>query len=175
MRMVKFSALVLALGLITLAGCGQAEPGAHKFSVIIGGDAPAKLAEDVAEPGGALVVQPVSTFRDLRPQVVVEPIPKVEDMTLSRTVERSLTLMGGAGVPELRQALSDSRMNVRIKAASILAKIGPDAKEAIPDLMRCMQDPNPDLKKAAIRALGAIGPDASEAAPTLVRLLDAEI
>lgn len=171
--MKGFSFLFIgALLAVVAGGCAPTDPTAHKFSVIIGGDEPALLQEDVKPSGGSLTTRPTAPAIQPVSHAIVEPLPRAEDMTLTRTAERSLVLMGGAGVPELRRALFDSRMNVRIRAASMLADIGPDAKEAAPDLVRCMQDPNPELQKAAIRALGSIGPAASGVAPELVRLLE---
>ena len=55
--------------------------------------------------------------------------------------------------------------------ALVLARIGPDAADAVPELTDLLDDPEQDVRKAAARALGQIGPDAAEAVPALMRQL----
>src|SRR5262249_40159735 len=58
----------------------------------------------------------------------------------------------------------------RIRAALLLAKLGPDAKKAVPALVRALDDKDPFIRDAAASALGRIGPAAKEAAPACINL-----
>jgi HEAT repeat protein len=60
----------------------------------------------------------------------------------------------------LRNNLKDSDVTVRLSAASDLAELGPDAKEAIPDLIETLKDRNEDVRLTTVDALTAIGKDA---------------
>lgn len=158
--------------LLMIAGCDSESSLPSKYPVIIGEDTVVpslnemRNLEEERRRQNRLIEVSAKTSKPL------EPIPAVEDLTVAETAARALSYMGAAAVPELRRALFDPRIAVRIRAADVLADIGPEAKEAAPDLMRVLGDPNPELKKAAIRALGAIGPAAEKAAPTLVKLLE---
>ena len=72
--------------------------------------------------------------------------------------------------------------DIRDKAATALAKIGPDAKGAIPSLAKALRDNDPALRRGAVYALANIitrdNPDAKEALPGLslaFRDMDPEI
>jgi HEAT repeat protein len=81
-------------------------------------------------------------------------------------------------VPSLQEALGDKDNQVRRHAADALAKIGPDAKDAVPDLLKAYQTEgtkakrgNSTVKASYVEALGAIGPDAKEAIPVFEAFL----
>jgi HEAT repeat protein/lysophospholipase L1-like esterase len=73
-------------------------------------------------------------------------------------------------VPELIEAVSDPRPDVRWRAVWALGQIGPDAALAVPALTTALKDA--DLRWRAAEALGEIGPKAAAAVPDLVPLLD---
>jgi HEAT repeat protein len=87
----------------------------------------------------------------------------------------ALGRIGAAAVPDLVRALGDPDPGVRLRAAEALARIGPDAKEAVPELIRLLSDEREhvETRKAAAWALGQIGPPASGAVPELMRILQA--
>ena len=91
------------------------------------------------------------------------------DLDMHETAARALGRIGEPAVPELRRALTDADPSVRIQAAEVLARIGPEAEEAVPDLIEALDDENEEVRKAAARALGQIGPAAAAAVPALMR------
>jgi len=79
---------------------------------------------------------------------------------------------GNAAVPHLVNSLASKTSVVRIKAASELGTIGPDAKTAVPDLINTLRDPDEDVVVAAVHALGKIGSDPQSVVPALSAILD---
>jgi HEAT repeat protein len=75
---------------------------------------------------------------------------------LSRCDEPAAILLG--------KALKDENLGIRIRAAEALAKMGPEAKEAVPALQQALADPNPNpyvrerAAQALKRARSAAGP-----------------
>jgi len=65
---------------------------------------------------------------------------------------------GRQAVPQLIESLSSVEAISRIKAATALGRIGPDAKAAIPALMRALNDRDNWLSREATLALRAIDP-----------------
>lgn len=99
------------------------------------------------------------------------PIVPFERWDMPETAAEALGRIGAAAVPQLAQALRDPNPLVRKRAADILARIGPDARDAVPVLIQALDDPEEDVRKAAVRALGEIGPAAEEAVPHLIDAL----
>jgi len=75
-----------------------------------------------------------------------------------------------AAVPDLIEATSDARPDVRWRAVWALGQIGPDAAPAVPALRTALADA--DVRWRAAEALGEIGPTAAAAVPDLVPLLE---
>jgi hypothetical protein len=73
---------------------------------------------------------------------------------------------------ELRGALRDSDVNVRMMAANAIARIGALARPAVPDLVAAASVTGEDVQvlRAAASALGAIGPEAAPAISILEEL-----
>ena len=84
---------------------------------------------------------------------------------------QALGRIGKPAVPQLVNALRHRDPSVRRQAASVLAKIGPDARAAAPMLTAALDDEDLAVRKAASRALGEIGPAAEGAVPALMRTL----
>jgi HEAT repeat protein len=61
---------------------------------------------------------------------------------------------------------------VRVWAALLLGRLGPDARKAVPALTRALNDRDTFVRDAAASALGRIGPAAKEAAPAFITLLE---
>ncbi|HEY6564166.1 MAG TPA: HEAT repeat domain-containing protein [Pirellulaceae bacterium] len=95
-----------------------------------------------------------------------------EDWDLQATAEDSLGRIGGAAGPALVKALRDEDPKSRLRAAKILGRIGPDAKDAVNELVRVLEDPRIVVRKAAARALGQIGPAAGRAVGPLLQVID---
>jgi len=82
---------------------------------------------------------------------------------------------GSAVVPQLTEALKDSRRDVRAAAARALRAMGAEAKQAVPALVSALEDKDYQVRRWSADALGIIGPDAAAALPALTRCLgDAE-
>jgi HEAT repeat protein len=94
-----------------------------------------------------------------------------DEWTMQQTVADALRRIGAAAVPDLIRSLNDNDPEMRWRAAEILGRMGPEAKEAVPDLIARIDDPELRVRKAAIRALGQIGPASSPAVPALIRVL----
>jgi HEAT repeat protein len=88
-----------------------------------------------------------------------------------RRVAWSLGQYGKAGVPALVKALKGPDAELRAEAASALAAIGPEAREAVAPLLAALDDRDSDLRREAAAALGRIGPQARAAVGPLTRLL----
>jgi HEAT repeat protein len=73
-------------------------------------------------------------------------------------------------IPDLRAALTDDHLWVRVFAAQALGQLGEEARAAVPDLIGLLKDDDPHVRKAAVIALGQIGPAAAEAVGPLRRL-----
>lgn len=98
-------------------------------------------------------------------------IKPFQEWDMPETAAQALGRIGEAAVPQLTLALSDPNPLVRKRAADVLARIGPDAKDAVPALIRSLGDRDEKVRKAATRALGEIGPGAAEAVPRLIEAL----
>jgi HEAT repeat protein len=119
-------------------------------------DAPRLLQDDQVRPAGYL-------------------LPTFDERTEQQVAAEALAQIGPEAIPELRLALSSPEAHVRREAAGVLARMGPDAKDAVTDLMRLLDDEDEATRKIAARALGRIGPDAAPAVPALMRtLLDSQ-
>lgn len=64
--------------------------------------------------------------------------------------------------------------DLRLYAVRILAKIGPDAKEAAPALAEALKGSEGDFRREAQFVLGAFGADAAPAVPELIKSLDSD-
>jgi len=79
----------------------------------------------------------------------------------------ALVKIGADAVPALVVALKENKRQVRPWAASILARIGPDARAAIPALVEALRDGRKEVRWGAAHALGGIDPAARAATPAL--------
>jgi len=71
-------------------------------------------------------------------------------------------------VPALARSLHDQSRQVRLEAATAMARIG---KVSVPMLVEALHDPDPEVRHAAAYALGEIGPEAHAAVPRLLEML----
>lgn len=92
-----------------------------------------------------------------------------EEYSEYETASDALARIGQPAVPEVTTMLHDSDPQVRIRAAEILARIGPPASAAVPELVAMLNDQDREVRKQAARALGQIGPAAAPAVPELLR------
>ncbi len=164
--------------------------GAFVWALLSGCSSQPPLPERAADSPAA-VVPPVST--GVVPVTLIEPIEPARLQSLDSTpaaatpifpvvkpskewseqelAADALGRIGPVAVPALREALANKEPDVRLQATEVLARMGPDAKEAVPDLIRLLDDPDDRVRRAATRTLGRIGPDASPAVPGLMRSL----
>ena len=77
-------------------------------------------------------------------------------------------------VPTLISTLNDANPRVRAEAARALARIGPEATEAVPALIaQGSMIPRKKCARPRPCALGQVGPAAATAVPALISLIDA--
>lgn len=69
------------------------------------------------------------------------------------------------------EQLNDDDFNIRRRAAYVLGRIAPAAKEAIPALTGALQDRHMETRWYAIDALGSFGPAAKNAVPSIIASL----
>jgi HEAT repeat protein len=77
--------------------------------------------------------------------------------------------LGPLVVPRVAKALEDEKL--RIPAAKILARIGPDAEEATGALVAALETDDAEFKAEAQMALAMIAPDSPKAIPALIEAL----
>lgn len=116
----------------------------------------------------------VQALMDLNPPPgsLIPQLKKVLDQANAETVSRALdalATLGKPAVPRLIAAMEHDE--VRMRAAMILGRIGPEAEEAIPALTEALKDPRSEVRREAVFALGAIGPAAAPAVPQITELL----
>ncbi|MEQ8789096.1 MAG: HEAT repeat domain-containing protein [Pirellulaceae bacterium] len=180
-----FITLASCLALVTtLTGCGKSpqSPEPAKAAKVtspydVRGDqspaAPPPTLSPTPDPSNIQLVTATQSLADtLRtPPATTPPIEPYQEWDMPETAAKALGRIGRAAVPQLAQALSDPNPLVRKRAADVLARIGPDAKDAVPVLIRTLGDRDEEVRKAATRALGEIGPGAAEAVPRLIEAL----
>jgi hypothetical protein len=174
------SAAALLLG--TIVGCGTSQPSPQKApapqragpKVTRPYDVRGDRNQPAPEPPPFPVQLATATQRiaeNTMPRAGEPPIKPFQEWDMPETAAHALGRIGEAAVPQLTQALSDPNPLVRQRAADVLARIGPDAKDAVPALIRTLGDRDEEVRKAATRALGEIGPGAAEAVPRLIEAL----
>jgi len=84
---------------------------------------------------------------------------------------RALAQIGPPAVTALVRALKDKDENLRQQAATVLGKIGAEAKAAVPALVEVLKDKDKNVRQQAAIALGKIGLGAKAAVPALVEAL----
>lgn len=103
-------------------------------------------------------------LRPLMQKVMEEATPEALNDILD-----ALASLGEKAVPRLIKALEAEP--VRAKAAAIIARIGPPAKEAVSALAAALGDKSPETRNEVLFALAAIGPDAKEAVPAITQAM----
>ncbi len=98
-----------------------------------------------------------------------------DEWSVQQTVSDALRRIGSPAVPSLVRSLKSPDAAVRMRAADVLGRMGPDAKDAVPDLIEALGDDEATVRKMSIRALGQIGPGAAAAVPALIRILNEDV
>jgi HEAT repeat protein len=80
------------------------------------------------------------------------------------------TLVGGKPVDYWVQAMHDSDVKLRKKAAFKLGNVGPTDPAALPALLDGLKDDDAGVRSAVILALMKFGPEAREAIPVLTAM-----
>jgi HEAT repeat protein len=99
---------------------------------------------------------------------LLRPFPQWSEQ---EAAAEALGRIGAAAVPPLIVALRSEDPTVRLRAAEVLGRMGPEAADAVEELVRLLNDPDVRVRKAAIRTLGQIGPAAKDAVPALIERL----
>lgn len=81
---------------------------------------------------------------------------------------KMLLQIGPAAIPDILQALSSEKSDVRRYAANLIGKFRDQAALAVPKLIELLSDDNPDLARASLKSLGLIGASASVAIPKIL-------
>jgi HEAT repeat protein len=109
------------------------------------------------------------------PAILRPEMKKVFDTAKPEVVHAvldALATLGSDAVPRLTEALKVPE--ARLRAAGVLRRLGPDAKDAVPGLVDALADENAEVRSEVLFALGAIGTDAADAVPAIVKALDDE-
>ena len=150
-----FAAVIIA----SLTGCGkepQRQPNAERAVT-------PRPAQPQPKPQPRVIVS--------RQHPTAAGMPPVVDWGMRETAFDALARMGRPALPALVRALhSQDDTNLRMQASWALARMGPDARDAVGDLIAALKDPNPTVRRNAVRALGQIGPEAGKAAPQLLEI-----
>lgn len=124
-----------------------------------------RQASQIASP-------PVGTSTTARSSRVLIPIRRAEEWDLPETAIDSLGRIGAPAVPALIEALEHRDPIRRVQAATVLARIGPEAQQSVPALVELLDDEYERVRKAAARALGQIGPAAEDAVLPLLEIIE---
>jgi len=133
-----------------------------------------RLVEALKAPDARLRAAAARGLIDLNPdpEIVRPAMQKVMEEATPEALNDMLDALASLGekaVPRLIKALEAEA--VRPKAAAIIARIGPPAKEAVPALIAALADKNPETRNEVLFALAAIGPEAKEAVPAIKEAL----
>jgi len=108
---------------------------------------------------------------------VLAELEASDDPELRWRAAKILVAIGGSGardtIPMLVATLKGSKKHAA-GAAAALARIGPDAVEAVPSLVEALAGTDDVRRLNALDALGAIGAGAGAAVPAVTRLLDGD-
>jgi HEAT repeat protein len=134
-----------------------------------------RLVDEIVDENPRVRLAAVRALADLKPgpQLVLPEIERVLKDADPEVVNRALDAIASLGpkaVPALIDALEHD--DARPKAAAILARIGPEAGDAVPALVEAVEEGDDDGRREALFALAAIGPAASKAVPAMVAALD---
>jgi HEAT repeat protein len=142
--------------------------------------APAKpavpeLATLIADPDKVVRREAVEAIGRIHPgaDVSVPLLTKLIENADPQTRHAAITTLaeqGQAAVPLLIKALAQKQ--AAYWACLVLARIGPDAKEAVPALTALIDDQRPEVRREAILALAEIGDAAAPAIPRILKALD---
>jgi HEAT repeat protein len=91
-----------------------------------------------------------------------------DDAAVKREAATALYRIGTKAVPALGKAMQFPLIEVKLRAATLLRRFGPAAKDVAPDLAAALKDVDVDVRIHAAEALRAIGPPAKEALPALL-------
>ncbi|MDH4161885.1 MAG: HEAT repeat domain-containing protein [Nitrospirota bacterium] len=105
-----------------------------------------------------------------RTDAVPRLLSLLSDEEMEEPVVQALLSLGAAGVPLLREQLTDERAKVRRVAAMVLGELGRSESEEA--LIRLLADENGHVRGTAAEALGRLGSRA--AIPSLVDLMEDE-
>lgn len=107
--------------------------------------------------------------REMVEPVLIKAIHDSDQSVIGNAID-ALASLGTKIVPRIsNNALKNKEL--RLYAVRVLAKIGPDAKEAAPALAETLADAEGDYRREAQFVLGLFGPAAAPAVPELIKSL----
>ncbi|MGH7193268.1 MAG: HEAT repeat domain-containing protein, partial [Candidatus Saccharimonadales bacterium] len=175
----------------SLAALGKALDSKDAFLQVVAAWALARVAKDDAEvqdKATRLIVESLKSDKvDVRRAAAralaeTNPPPETTAPLLIQAIHDSdpsvianaidaMASLGPKIVPRVASNGLKSK-DLRLYAVRILAKIGPDAKEAAPALAEALKGSDGDFRREAQFVLGTFGADAAPAVPELIRSLD---
>lgn len=158
------------LAAVVLSGCGVAARPAPRPVRSLTEDSQARFGLGTYATSASGVAQAShEEAAEPRPLALlgVKPVPQNDQEAAAEALAR----IGAPAAPSLVMALRNRDPAVRREAAKVLARMGPEARDAAGDLTLLLDDPEPTVRLAAAHALGQIGPGAAGAVPALMRNL----
>jgi HEAT repeat protein len=144
----------------------------------INGRSLSRWIEDLNDPNPEVRKEAISNIGDLRAEAAAA-LPRLNEIARHdhislRTwaISNGLGRIGAAGVPALRELLSDP--TVRTVTVIAIGEMGPAAEAAVPDLIKILDDNRPLTRMMACESLAKIGPAARGAIPALTKKLQDE-
>ncbi len=138
--------VLLAAAALSSGGCDGFHFGAK------GGDKPKY------DPVELLIMARVADLRSTEPDIWRQAMTALEGV-------------GPRAVPKIVPLLAEENATIRSRAAELLGRMGPAAKDALPALLERVKLRNDRDMEAVLKAIGGIGPAAGEAVAPMVELV----
>jgi HEAT repeat protein len=135
------------------------------------------LVQSLTRKDAAVRTAALRALLDLRPgpDRVLPVLHRILENADPAQLDEALDALATIGEPALPGiTLALKRPESRLRAVSILGRMGPKAASAVPALLEVYQDPTAggSLRREVVHTLGAIGPAAAAAVPALAAALE---
>ncbi len=117
-----------------------------------------ETAKPKYDPVDIMIMARLGDLRSIEPEIHKQAV-------------RSLAETGPRVVPKIIPLLSEENSLIRSRAAEVLGRIGPAAKDGVPALVERLKARNDRDMEAVLKAVAQIGPEAGAAVPELVELI----
>jgi HEAT repeat protein len=167
--LIQYSAVLLMI--CSAFGTGPAEPPSDTDATVraliakfndVDANVRRAAANDAAKLGASAV------------PALIDVIKAEKRKEVRRYAIDALADIGTSSVPSLLELLGNPTDDVQLCALQMIAKIGPDAREAVPSVVRTLRSPNERIRQFAMKTLGGIGPGAGPAVPAILDALAAD-